>query len=248
MLTDVEFLQSEREVDTEMANIQVAEAEPASNLVRTVIIHDDPLQRAGIRSLAQASSFIDVVGAYGSVHAFTGGVRRPDVLLVGASQLPDRPEPIAPAAGRTEGARTPAVVVVMRPDDTRALRSAVLQTVHGYVDPSTGEHDIGAAVLAASRDRTFLSSSIAEVLVGLAASRLARQRVSPSEVLEELTVREREVLVALGEGITNGQIARRFYIQEATVRSHIYHILTKLGLGTRTEAVLLGHGLGPDWR
>ncbi|MER6346066.1 LuxR C-terminal-related transcriptional regulator [Streptomyces sp. NPDC001595] len=231
-----------------MTNQQVAEAHPASDLVRTVIIHDDPLQRAGIRSLAQASSVIDVVGDYGSVHAFTGGVRRPDVLLVGARQLPDRPEAVVPAAGRTGEGRSPAVVVVMRPDDTRALRSAVMQTVHGYVDPCTGEQDIGVAVLAASRGRTFLSSSIAEVLVGWAASRLTRQRVSPSEALEELTAREREVLVALGEGITNAQIARRLYIQEATVRSHVYHILTKLGLGTRTEAVLLGHGLGPDWR
>ncbi|MBE8516413.1 response regulator transcription factor [Amycolatopsis sp. H6(2020)] len=213
-----------------------------------MIIHEDPLQRAGIRSLAEASSVIDVVGTYGSAQAHGSGVRRPDVLLVGPGQLPDPQEVIAPVVGRTEGARTPAVVVVLRPDDTRALRNAVLQNVHGYVDPSTGEHDIGAAVLAASHRRTFLSSSIAEVLVGWAAPRLAQQHVSPSEVLEQLTVREREVLVALGEGITNAQIARKFCIQDATVRSHIYHIMTKLGLRTRTEAVLLGHGLGPDWR
>lgn len=229
-----------------MANPQLAEVEPASGLVRTVIVHDDPLQRAGIRSLAQASSVIDVVGTYGSVHAFTGRVRRPDVLLVGAGQLPDRPEPSP--AGRSEAARAPAVVVVMRPNDTAALRNAVVHSVYGYVDPSTGEDDIGAAVLAAARGRTFLSSSIAEVLVGWAASRLSRQQIDPSEVLEKLSVREREILVALGEGATNARIARILFIQEATVRSHVYHILTKLSLGTRTEAVLLGHSLGPDWR
>jgi DNA-binding NarL/FixJ family response regulator len=103
-------------------------------------------------------------------------------------------------------------------------------------------------VLAASRGRTFLSSSIAEVLVGWAASRLFKQHINPSDVLEKLSVREREVLAAMGEGATNTQIARKLFIQEATVRSHIHHILTKLGLSTRTEAVLLGHGLGPDWR
>ncbi|MEV6948655.1 response regulator transcription factor [Streptomyces sp. NPDC051172] len=229
-----------------MTNLQVVEARPASDLVRTVIIHDDPLQRVGIRSLVEASPDIDVIGDYGSVRAFTGATGAPDVLLLGATQLLDRAAPIAPAAGRSE--RVPAVVVLMRPEDTTALRSAVLQTVQGYVDPSTGENDIGTAVVAASRGRMFLSSSIAEVLVGWAAARMTRQHVDPADVVRDLTAREREVLVALGEGITNAQIARRLYIQEATVRSHVYHILTKLSLRTRTEAVLLGHGLGPDYR
>ncbi|MFI1400461.1 LuxR C-terminal-related transcriptional regulator [Streptomyces sp. NPDC020681] len=220
---------------------------PTTDIVRTAIIHDDPLQRAGIRSLVESSPLIDVIGDYGSMRAFAGVGAVPDVVLMGARQLQDRPSVITPAPGRTERDRSPAVVVLLWPDDTSTLRSAILQTVQGYVDPRTSDRDIRDAVVAASRGGTYLSSSIAEILVGWTASKMTSQTHSPADAAKELTIRECEVLTALGEGITNAQIARRLYIQEATVRSHVYHILSKLNLRTRTEAVLLGHSFGLDW-
>lgn len=241
-MTALQVLDAPQVLDT----AQVLEANAATDAVRAAIIHDDPLQRAGIRSLVESTAAVHVIGDYPSVRACAGVTPAPDILLMGARQLRDRPQPIPPAPGRAEQARIP-VVVLMRPDDTATLRTAVLQTVQGYVDPDTCDKDIEDAVVAVARGGTYLSSSIAEILVGWAASKMTSQKYSPAEAAKVLTVRECEVLTALGEGITNAQIARRLYIQEATVRSHVYHILSKLDLRTRTEAVLLGNSYGLDW-
>ncbi|MGW3107981.1 LuxR C-terminal-related transcriptional regulator [Streptomyces sp. NPDC001100] len=209
--------------------------------VHLVVLDEDPILRAGIRAILDSFSRIEITADFASVRqAFAQPLRaRPDVLLIGADCLQDRS-----GASLTEqflpGA-SPALVILMQPDDAVTLRRAVKYAVRGFVDRNTSQRDLGTAVLEAHEGRTYLSASIAEVLVGWTADGLRREHLSLPQVEDVLTERELEVLEALGHGVTNTVIAHRLHVQEATVRSHVYHILTKLNLRTRTEAVLLGH-------
>ncbi|WP_394437385.1 LuxR C-terminal-related transcriptional regulator [Streptomyces sp. SGAir0957] len=209
--------------------------------VQLVVLDEDPILRAGIRALLDDYPQIDVMADFDSARqAFAQPLRvRPDVLLVGGDCLKD--DAGAALAERFTSGRRPALVTVMQPDDADMLRTAVKCAVRGFVDRNTSHRDLGMAVLEAHSGRTYLSASIAEVLVGWMGDGMRREHLSLPQVEHVLTERELEVLEALGHGITNTVIARRLHVQEATVRSHIYHILNKLDLRTRTEAVLLGH-------
>jgi DNA-binding NarL/FixJ family response regulator len=211
--------------------------------IRTVIVDADPLQRVGIRSIMQSHPRVEVIGDFESVAQVCAGVPElhPDVLLVGAEQLGERLRVALRRLTCATPDRSPAVVTLMRPDDQSALRTAVLCSVRGFVDKFTSHQDLANAVQEVVGGRTYLSASIAEVLVAWTVTRINREPMSAGQVEATLTDRELQVLVVLGEGVTNTAIARRLRIQEATVRSHVHHILTKLQLRTRTEAALLGH-------
>ncbi|PIB05164.1 hypothetical protein B1C81_30000 [Streptomyces sp. HG99] len=209
--------------------------------VRLVILDEDPILRAGIRAILDSYAQIEIVADFGSARQASSRApqTRPDVLLVGGDCLKDRAG--TALHDQVTTGRRPAVVTLMQPDDAVTLRKAVKYAVRGFVDRNTSQRDLGTAVLEAHGGRTYLSASIAEVLVAWMADGIRREHLSLPQVEDVLTERELEVLEALGHGITNTAIAHRLHVQEATVRSHVYHILTKLNLRTRTEAVLLGH-------
>ena len=209
--------------------------------VRLVILDEDPILRAGIRAILGSYVRIEIIADFGSARQASAHAlpARPDVLLVGGECLSSKAGADLP--DHVTAGRRPAVVTLMQPDDAVTLRKAVKYAVRGFVDRNTSQRDLGTAVLEAHDGRTYLSASIAEVLVGWMADGIRREHLSLPQVEDVLTERELEVLEALGHGITNTAIAHRLHVQEATVRSHVYHILTKLNLRTRTEAVLLGH-------
>jgi DNA-binding NarL/FixJ family response regulator len=206
--------------------------------VRLAIIDRDPLLRNGIRSMMEAHPRIMVTGDFDSVRGAGLSSARPEVLLVGADLLDDQ---LPGAIRQVRHDRPPAVVTVMEPGDQWVMRSAVMCSVRGFVDRNTSHEDLSVAVQEVHKGHTFLSSAIAEKLIGWMTTRIRSAPISVAEVEQALTERELEVLRALGDGITNTMIARRLDIQEGTVRSHTYRILTKLNLRTRTEAVLVGH-------
>jgi DNA-binding NarL/FixJ family response regulator len=112
--------------------------------------------------------------------------------------------------------------------------------VRGFVDQHSAGTDLARAVVAMAQSEVFMSPTLAGRLLDWTASRLPRRLAK----LTRLSLREREVLSLLGRGESNLDIARRLRIREATVRSHVYHILTKLDLKSRTEAALLGYQHG----
>ncbi len=227
---------------------------PAARSIRLAIVEEDPLVRAGVAAIVQSHERIEVID--GVDLSWRGAAEWDvDVLLVGGEFLDD-------AFGKTFGQRTGGrpeaevgLVAVLQADDTAMLRSAVMCSARGFVDRETSHLDIGRAVCEVYEGRTYVSSSIAETLVGWVARGVHRERLPVPQIEAALTERELQILEALGDGMSNTAIARRLHIQEATVRSHTYHILNKLNLSTRTEAVLAGHNYvhrlrlqGPDKR
>lgn len=210
--------------------------------VRLAILDRDPLVRAGLRSLLQADPHSVVVGDCETLLQVGGpGLQsRPDVLVVGADQLGDRFK-IDYTRSPVLRERLPPLIAVMRADDANALQAAMLCTVRGYVDRATVQDDLTQAIAVVRAGKTYLSPTVAATMIDWVAARMRQERLPSPQIERTLTERELEVLVALGEGNTNTVIARRLRISDATVRSHTYHILSKLGLATRTEAVLVGH-------
>jgi DNA-binding NarL/FixJ family response regulator len=215
---------------------------PTQVAVRLAILDRDPLVRAGLRSLLQTDPRSVVVGDFDSVLQVGGPAMRscPDVLIVGADQLGERFR-IDYNQSPVMRERLPPLISVMVADDSGALHAAITCTVRGYVDRATVQDDLTQAIAVVRSGRTYLSPTIAATVIELIASRMRQERLPSPEIKRVLTQRELQVLIALGKGMTNTAIAHQLRISGATVRSHTYHILSKLGLATRTEAVLVGH-------
>jgi DNA-binding NarL/FixJ family response regulator len=212
-------------------------------VIRVVVVDDEPMVCAHLRTILGSSPDIEVVdeahdGAAG-VEAVTRS--RPDVVLM------DLRMPVLDgiaAIERIVRLNDPPVVVVLTTFDAdqyvlRALRAGAA----GFLVKSTPPKDLIGLVQVAAQGQTVLSPAAARRLVAASAdSQPARERAR--KLVAALTEREVEVLTGLGEGLSNAQIAARLYLSEATVKGYVSRMLDKLGVDNRTQAGLLAHDAG----
>lgn len=104
-------------------------------------------------------------------------------------------------------------------------------------------HDLIAAVKAAADDDGLLASSVTRRLIEQFARRSDTTSPSPAR-LASLTPRERDILLLVARGMSNGEIASELIVGEATVKTHVGHVLAKLGLRDRVQAVILAYEIG----
>jgi DNA-binding NarL/FixJ family response regulator len=195
--------------------------------VRVLVVDDHPVVRTGLRGMLAADPAIEVIGEAGSGEEALALVERdrPDVILMDLRM----PGMDGVAATTRIAAGYPAVrvlVVTTYDTDTDILR-AVEAGATGYLLKDTPRDQLTAAVHAASRGETVLAPPVAAKLV-------TRMRAPAAE---NLTAREIEVLGAVSEGLTNAEIGRRLFIGEATVKTHLLRVFTKLDVDDRTAAV-----------
>jgi DNA-binding NarL/FixJ family response regulator len=199
---------------------------------RVFVVAPTPMVRAGLRSMLEAADVV-VIGEAGSP---AGPVPEPslsdaDVLLVADEELLEETA-LAVAEDGTQS------LVLLSDDEGAASRLRDLSLRGwGIVLPDAPSEELGAAVAAAAQGLTVLPKALAEQL-------LAEPAVV-EELSEPPTAREREVLVLLGQGLSNKMIARELHISEHTVKFHISSLYVKLGVSNRAEAVSRGarHGL-----
>jgi DNA-binding NarL/FixJ family response regulator len=113
----------------------------------------------------------------------------------------------------------------------------------GFLLKRTKPEELIAAIHTLAAGDSLLSPSVTRTVI----ERMAGQPVTPSESskrLDELTPREREVLELIGRGLSNGEIAAAFFIEESTVKTHVKRILMKLGLRDRVQAVIFAYESG----
>ena len=181
--------------------------------MRVIIADDHRLMREGTAALLAADPRIDVIGlASGGREAVELAARlKPDVALLDVG-MPDIGGVEACAAIR---AQVPDVRVLMLTvsEDALDVRAALRVGASGYLLKDIPPGELVAAVLGADR---VMASAEAPV--------------------DELSVREREVLELLGRGLRNREIAERLVVSEATVKTHVRHVLEKLRLRNRAEA------------
>ena len=196
-------------------------------MIRVLVVDDHPVVRSGLVGMLDVEDDLEVVGEAGDGEEAVAQVAAtsPDVVLM------DLRMPRLDGTGATERilAAYPAVrVLVLTTYSTDAdIVRAVEAGATGYLLKDTPRTQLVDAVRAASRGETVLAPPVAARLV-------SRMR---APVVEALTPREVQVLGAVARGLSNGDIGRELFIGEATVKTHLLRVFTKLGVDDRTRAV-----------
>jgi NarL family two-component system response regulator YdfI len=181
--------------------------------------------RAGLESVIRSSGVLTFAGAVSTDDLHPDDVTA-DVLLVAAAQLTE--DLLAALSGYS----IPVVVLADIPD-APLLASALRSNIRGVLSSDAGAEEIVAAVVSAAAGLVTIQPAELDLLW---------QNARPmSEALDDpLTPRELEVLAMLAEGLSNKMLAYRLGISEHTVKFHVTSIMSKLGAGSRTDAVMQG--------
>jgi DNA-binding NarL/FixJ family response regulator len=213
--------------------------------VRVLLVDDDALVRAGLRMILSSAADLEVVGEADDGARAVAAVRehRPDVVLMDI-RMAEMDGITATAALRRLPA-PPQVVVLTTFEADEQVMSALRAGASGFLVKDTPPTDIIAAVRRVATGEAMLSPSVTRTLlthVGDVAAddrrRLARER------LATLTEREREVAVAVGTGASNAEVAASLFLSEATVKSHVSRLFTKLDVTNRVQIAILVHDAG----
>lgn len=203
-------------------------------MIRLVIADDHPVVRAGLRALLDGAVDIDVVGEAATPDEAAALVASldPDLVLMDLQFGQDRTGADATRQIRSTDA-APYVLVLTNYDSDGDILGAVEAGASGYLLKDTPPDELLAAVRAAAAGESALAPAVASRLM----ARMRAPRVS-------LSAREIEVLRLVAEGASNVDVAARLYITDATVKSHLVHVFSKLGVGSRTAAVSEARALG----
>ncbi len=203
-------------------------------MIRVVIADDHPVVRAGVRALLDAETDIEVVGeaATPDEAVALADALAPELVLMDL-QFGDRAAG-AEATRRVRALAAPPYVLVLTNYDTDGdILGAVEAGASGYLLKDAPPHELLAGVRAAAAGQSALAPAIAGRLL----ARLREPRVT-------LSAREIEVLRLVARGASNAEVAARLHITDATVKSHLAHIFSKLGVASRTAAVSSARALG----
>jgi two-component system nitrate/nitrite response regulator NarL len=209
-------------------------------VLRVYVVSPLPAVRAGLRALVGEADDLVVAGEASSVEALVRDPARAgaaiDVVVVDAAPGLDGADLVWPEG---EGER-PALVVLGPVTGDERLAVELAGRGWAYLPRDAGGEQLVAAIRAAGSGLVALDPVLGAHLLGRPEAGAAGALPAPDGVESELTVREREVLGLVAEGLANKAIARRLGISEHTVKFHVAAILSKLGAGSRTEAVRLG--------
>jgi DNA-binding NarL/FixJ family response regulator len=208
-------------------------------MIRVLLADDQRLVRAGFRMILRAEPDIEVVGEAGDgVEAVEASRRlRPDVVLMDVRM---------PRLNGIEATRLlaalpepPRILVVTTFDLDRYVYETLRLGAAGFLLKDAPEEQLIAAIRTVVKGVALLDHDVTRRLVDAFADRHAAPR--DAERLGVLTPRELEVLRQLARGRSNAEIARDLYLSEATVKTHVAHVLAKLGLTSRTQAAVLAY-------
>jgi DNA-binding NarL/FixJ family response regulator/class 3 adenylate cyclase len=215
-------------------------APAASRGIRVLIADDERLVRAGFRMILKAEHDLEVVGeAADGLEAVEGSKRlRPDVVLMDIRM---------PTLDGLEAARRilsspdprPRVIVLTTFDLDEYVYEALRVGASGFLLKDAPEDQLVAAIRVAADGGSIFAPSVTRRLIEEFARRGARKEAPPE--LAELTPRELEVLRLIAGGLSNQEIAAKLVVSEHTAKTHVAHILQKLNLRDRVQAVVLAY-------
>ena len=213
---------------------------PAHPAVRVLLADDHAAIRAGLRIMLEQSGRVEVVGeaADGDVALRQARALRPDVVLMDV-RMPGTDGIAATAA--IVGERLAEVVALTTFDLDEYVLGMVRAGAAGFLLKTVGAHELVDAVCRVAAGEGVLAPEVTRRLLDAVASHVPAEAPAPpaDDRLATLTARERDVLDALGDGLSNADIAARLVVSETTVKSHVSHVLAKLGVRTRLQAGVL---------
>jgi DNA-binding NarL/FixJ family response regulator len=212
--------------------------------IRVLVCHEQPLTRAGLRATLERESGIEVVG-----EASTGGQAvavarsvRPTVVIMDIAQpCPDVIEAIRLLSAPS--VEQPIKVVALAATDDEVI-DAVQAGARGILLKNCLADELIHATRAVAAGEGFITSPVAGWLLEHVASRLLPRRARAPMPMRGLTRRELEILRRIAWGQSNAEIATALSVSEATVRSHVHHLLRRLDLRDRAQAVVFAYEAG----
>jgi DNA-binding NarL/FixJ family response regulator len=212
-----------------------------SQIFRLLVADDQAVVRLGFRALLDSQQDLDVVGVASDGREAVALASRlhPDVALM------DVRMPVLDGIGATRQLRElpqpPRVLIMTTFDLDEYVYEALRAGASGFLLKDATPEEILAAVRVVGGGEALLAPAVTSRLIAEFASRAA---LVPPPGLASLTPREHEILLLVGRGMANGEIAARLYLAEQTVKSHVSSILFKLGLRDRVQAVILAYESG----
>ncbi|WP_406313855.1 response regulator transcription factor [Streptosporangium sp. NBC_01639] len=195
-------------------------------MIRIVLVDDHPVVRSGVRAMLAGQPDFDLVGEAGTAEEGVELARSlaPDVVLMDLQ--------FGPGMHGSEATRQivvldgPRVLVLTTFDSDADIVAAIAAGATGYLLKDAPSDDLHAAVRSAASGASALAPRVASRLLG---------RVRTPDTT--LSPRELEVLAQVAAGLSNRQISKAMFLSETTVKTHLAHIYTKLGVDSRTAAV-----------
>jgi DNA-binding NarL/FixJ family response regulator len=210
--------------------------------IRVLIADDQSLVRAGFRMVLENHPDIEVVGEASNGHEaiHSAGRLKPDVVLMDIRM----PELDGIGATQEITARHEARVLVLTTYDLDEYVYDALQAgASGFLLKDTPPEQLADGIRSVADGEALLAPTVTRRLIEEFA-RIGRTRSARPPALDELTPRELEVLRLLARGLSNGEIAAELVVSDTTVKTHVTHVLGKLGLRDRVQAVVLAYESG----
>ena len=215
-------------------------------MIRVVTADDQRIVREGLNMLLGLLPGIEVVGTApdGEQALAMAEELRPDVILMDL-RMP-RMDGVE-ATKRLRGSGVKVVVLTTYADD-RSVIDALRAGAVGYLTKDASAEEIQQALERVASGQAALDPAVQHLLIEALTSSPASGSASSASLPDGLTAREAEVLALIAEGLSNTDIAARLVVSEATVKSHINHLLPKIGARDRAQAVAYAyrHGLAAD--
>lgn len=222
-----------------------------SALLRVLLVDDQPLVRAGLHRLLSPADGFEIVGECGDGAEALEALARldppPDVVCMDVRMRGMDGVEATRRIGELED--PPPVLVLTTFDDDEILWGAVEAGAAGFILKEASAEDLIRAARTVALGGSWLDPQVTpRVLDAYRRQGTVRQRQGAE--LEQLTAREREVLVQMATGATNAEIAQALYVSEATVKSHVGNVFMKLGCRDRAAAIVFAfeHGVAPSQR
>jgi DNA-binding NarL/FixJ family response regulator len=213
-------------------------------MITVLIVDDQPLQRFGFRMLLESNADTQVVGeAKNGADAIRQTTDlRPDVVLMDV-RMPgmdgiEATRRIVESSGRSR------ILMLTTFDLDEYVHAALRVGASGFLLKDAHPEELLAGIRAVAGGDAVIAPALTRRLLDAFAHHLDDARPATDPRLGTLTDREREILVAIGRGWTNGEIAERLVLSESTVKTHVGRVLAKIGARDRVQAVIFAYDLG----
>jgi DNA-binding NarL/FixJ family response regulator len=218
--------------------------------IRVLLVDDQPLLLSGFALILSTEPDVEVVGQVTDGQQAVEAVRtlRPDVVLMDV-QMPvlDGIEATKVVVAESEAK----VVILTTFDRDDYLFDALHAGASGFLLKNAETEDLLDAIRAVSGGHALLAPEVTHRVISRMTERNAAgphgdegPGARHTEALAQLTERERDVLVRIARGLSNAEIARDLWVSEATVKTHVSHVLGKLGVRDRVQAVIAAFEAG----
>jgi DNA-binding NarL/FixJ family response regulator len=216
-------------------------------VIRILLVDDQALVRAGFRMILDSEPEMEVVGEAADGREAIEQVQslRPDVVLMDI-RMPelDGLEAARRILDGFEDGEGPRILMLTTFDLDEYVYEALRAGASGFLLKDTPPEQLVAAIEVIARGEALLSPSITRRVISEFVKGNGPKPQAQFPRLEDLTAREREVLLLIARGFSNAEIAKHLFVSETTVKTHVARILMKLGLRDRVQAVVLAYEAG----